>query len=103
MAYGGVRISGPSHAPPGGNGPPRRKNCTPGTPMSSEAFAATTTLEPETAPAAGAVSDTVGGVASFATVTRTALANPVAAVLSVATAERKCVPFAVVVVSQETA
>src|SRR3954465_10501071 len=101
MAYGGVRISGPSHAPPGGNGPPRRKNCTPRTPMSSEAFAATTTLEPETAPAAGAVSDTVGGVASFATVTRTAFANPVL-LLSRATADKKCVPFAVVVVSQET-
>src|SRR3954469_20061463 len=71
--------------------------------MSSEAFAATTTLEPETGPAEGAVSDTVGGVASFATVTRTALANPFAVVLSFATAERKCVPFAVDVVSHEMA
>src|SRR3954462_2448909 len=95
MAYGADITSGPS-------GAESRRNCTPATPMSSEAPAATTTLVPETGPAEGAVSDTVGGVASFATVTRTTLANPVAVVLSRATAERKCVPFAVVVVSQET-
>src|SRR3954467_6487532 len=69
--------------------------------MSSNAVAATTTLEPETGPAEGAVKNTDGGVASFATVTATELANPVAVVLSVATAEGKCVAFPVYVVAHK--
>src|SRR4029450_2573162 len=70
--------------------------------MSSEAVAATATLDPETvAPFAGAIIETVGGAPSLLTVTGTALAKPVAPLASRAAAVRKCVPFPVVVVSIE--
>src|SRR5262245_53076406 len=58
IVYGGVITSEPSDAP-------SSRNCTPTTPMLSDAFADTVTADPETvAPFAGAVIETVGNVVS---------------------------------------
>jgi hypothetical protein len=59
MPYGAVVSSEPS-------GWPSWRNCTPATPTSSLAVAATLTLPDTTAPAAGAVTDTLGGDVSGA-------------------------------------
>src|SRR6185503_3807490 len=60
IEYGNAVNSGPIATP-------SSRNCTPTTPTSSDAFAATTTLTPETAPLAGAVIDTVGAAVSMLT------------------------------------
>src|SRR6186997_3404604 len=90
IVYGSDVTSAPS-------GAPSSRNWTPATLLSSDAFAARTTLEPDTGPAAGAVIDTVGAVMSTATVT---VLDPVAFVESRATAVRKCVPLVAALVFQ---
>ena len=62
-SYGAVVSSAPS-------GAPSSVNCTPATPMSSDAAAATLTL-PATVPAPGCVMATVGAAVSLVTVTLT--------------------------------
>ena len=57
VEYGAVVSSVPRFAP-------SRRNCTPATPTLSEALAVTVVVAETVAPAAGAVTDTVGGVVS---------------------------------------
>ena len=82
---------------------PSTRNCTPATPMLSEAEALTVT-DPETvAPDAGAVMLTAGGVVSaFDTVTVTAEEVVRLPAASRAAAVRVCEPLPTVVVFQET-
>src|SRR5262245_37554199 len=87
IVYGAVVTSAPSAAP-------SSRNCTPTTPMLSDALADTVTADPDTvAPFAGAVIDTVGGVVSaLLTVTLTAVAVAVLPAASRATAVSECTP-----------
>src|SRR5262249_34027484 len=83
IAYGAAVTSAPSAEPSSRNWPPAP-------PMSSDAVAATTPAAPETgSPLAGAIIETVG--AAWSTLTVLVLANPVAPVVSRATADRKWV------------
>src|SRR6185436_1289671 len=95
--YGLVVSSAPRLAP-------SSLNCTPTTPMLSEAVAETASVVPDTvAPLAGAVIATVGSVVSaLLTVTVTFVAVAVFPAASRATAVSVWVPFATVVVSQVT-
>ena len=85
---------------------PSRRNCTLVTPTLSAAVALTATLAPDTvAPAAGAVTDTVGGVVSgvaLETVTLTAAEVVVFPAASRATAVSECVPLLTAVVFHVT-
>src|SRR5438067_6316862 len=94
--YGGVVTSAPSAAP-------SSRNCTPATPTLSDAFAVMMTLLPvTTAPSAGEMIATAGGVASFPTSTETPAEVAVFPAASRARADRTCRPLVVVVVSHET-
>src|SRR5262249_5394634 len=90
--YGAAAASAPRFAP-------SSLNCTPPTPLSSEAVADTPTVEDTVDPGAGAVTDTVGGVVSLSTVTVTAVAVAVLPAASLATAVNVCDPLATVVES----
>ncbi len=82
---------------------PSSLNWTPLTPTLSAALAVTLIDAGTVAPSAGAVSETVGAIASgLATVTLTVVAVLVLPVASRATAVSACAPFAAVVVSQGT-
>jgi hypothetical protein len=75
MAYGGVVTRAPS-------GAPSRRNCTPTTSTSSEAFAETDTLPETLVPLTGDVMTTVGAPRSLRTVTVTLAALAVVPLLS---------------------
>ena len=82
---------------------PSSLNCTPATPALSAALAETVTV-PDTVPAAGALSDTVGGVVSgtaLFTVTVTAAEVVLLPAASRATAVSVCVPLVAEAVFQE--
>src|SRR4051812_43035272 len=74
MLYGAAPSSAPTSAP-------SRRNCTPLTPTSSSAPAVTDRVPLTVDPAAGAVTDTVGGVVSLGAVNDTVLSELVAAAL----------------------
>ena len=82
---------------------PSSLNCTPLTPTLSAALAVTLIVACTGAPSAGAVSDTVGAIASgLATVTLTVVAVLVLPAASRATAVSACAPFVAVEVFQGT-
>src|SRR5262249_39379290 len=85
---------------------PSNRNCTPTTPLLSEALAETEIVPSTVAAFAGAVIDTVGGVVStggvLLTVTETAADVVLLPAPSRAIAVSVCAPFVAVVVSQET-
>ena len=81
---------------------PSSLNWTPTTPTSSVALAETVIVPPTVAPAAGAVTETVGGVVSLRTVTLIATAVAVFPAASRATAVKLCAPFVAKVGFQET-
>src|SRR6202023_3145933 len=93
--YGAVVCSTPKLAP-------SRRNCTRTTPTLSDALALTVNVPETVEPVAGAVTLTVGGVVSFATVTVTAAAVAVLPAASRATAVNVCEPLLTVVVFHET-
>src|SRR5438309_8162238 len=97
--YGAAVTSAPTFTP-------SSRNCTPTTPMLSEALAVMVTVPETLAPDVGDVIDTVGGVVSgggpFETVTATGAEVVRLLAASRATAARLCEPLLAVVVSQET-
>src|SRR5437899_58308 len=94
--YGEVASSAPRFAP-------SSLNCTPATPMLSEALAVTLTVPETVAPPTGAVTETDGGVVSFETVTVTAAEVVTLPAASRATAVSVWLPLAAPSVFQETA
>ena len=94
IEYGAVVSSAPTLAP-------STLNCTPTTPTASAAVAVTVT-EPDTvAPAAGAVTETVGAVTSLLTVIETPADGELLPAASRATAVTTCEPSVTVALSQD--